>query len=384
MNTVLITNATVYDGTRGGTTDEAELLISDGRIDSVGKNLERDADTAVIDAHGAPVVPGYIDIHVHGADRLAFEDGAAAVAKILAAHQSHGTARMVMSLVTGALDVMEERIRELAALTRENDRLLGIHPEGPFLHPEHKGAHDENLLRAPHPDDVRQLIDAADGTLVQFTLAAERDDGLEAVKLLVEKGIVASLGHSSATFEDAEKTFDAGARILTHAFNGMRGIHHRAPGPVIAALRNPNVWLEVINDGIHVHPAVVKSLFTEAEERMILITDAMSATCAADGAYRLGDLAVTVSDGVARLTEGGSLAGSTLTMDRAVANAVRNVGVPLDVAVAAATHHPAKAIGRDKEFGRLAAGFPSDILILDPETYLPARIFMGGQELSHD
>ncbi|MCK7638262.1 N-acetylglucosamine-6-phosphate deacetylase [Corynebacterium sp. P7202] len=383
MSTLIIHSATLYDGSIGGTTDDGALRIEDGTITHVGTTGDSrtwPSDGAeIIDAGGAPVVPGYIDVHHHGGGGVAFDDGPEATVRALAEHAAHGTTRAVLSYVTDSLDLMEKRIRDGAAIVRDNPRVIGLHPEGPFLDPGHKGAHPEHELKDPTDENVRRLLDAGEGTIVQMTIAPERNNGTEAVRMLVDNGVVAAVGHTDASYETAREAFDNGATQLTHAFNGMNGIHHRAPGPVVAALRDDRVWIEIINDGIHVHPQVVRSLFLEAPQRVVLVTDAMSATCNPDGDYMLGQLKVKVRDGIARLAEGGSLAGSTLTMDLAVANAVRKVGVPLDVAVAAATGHAARCIRMDDRFGRLAVGYPGDVLILDAETLLPTRIWADGE-----
>ncbi|MEZ2122575.1 N-acetylglucosamine-6-phosphate deacetylase [Corynebacterium sp. CCM 9203] len=385
MSPLIIHSATIYDGTIGGTVADGALRIADGVITHVGTTAEShdwpSGGAEIIDAQGAPVVPGYIDVHHHGGGGVAYDDGPEATTTALAKHAAHGTTRAVLSYVTDSLDLMEQRIREGAEIVRTNPRVLGLHPEGPFLDPGHKGAHPLHELKDPTDDNVRRILDAGEGTIVQMTIAPERENGTEAVKLLVNNGVVAAVGHTNASYETAREAFDNGATQLTHAFNGMNGIHHRAPGPVIAALRDERVWVEVINDGIHVHPQVVRSLFLEAPERVVLVTDAMSATCNPDGDYMLGQLKVKVRDGVARLAEGDSLAGSTLTMDRAVANAVHEVGVPLDVAVAAATGHAARCIGVDTRYGRIAAGYPGDVLILNSESLLPTRIWAAGEAI---
>lgn len=372
MTTFAITNATLYDGT-GAAPQVANILVDDSTI--VACTQQPVQADSVIDAKGAPVTPGYIDIHHHGGAGYAYDEGLAAAKKSLDAHYNHGTTRSLLSLVTGSVPAMTQRITDLSPLVDADPRVLGLHLEGPFLHPDFKGAHPEALLRDPETAAVAQLLHAADGRVRQVTLAPERQHAPEAIALLKAAGVHVAVGHTSADFEQANAAFAAGANILTHAFNGMRGIHHRAPGPVIAALRDESVWLEIINDGIHVHPAVVRSLFLEAPERVVLVTDAMAAACNPDGAYMLGELEVDVRDGVARLHHGGSLAGSTLTMDHAVARAVREVGVSLQLAVAAATSHPAQAIGLGEKFGRIAPGYPADLLILDPETLLPTTIF---------
>lgn len=381
MRPTLLKNATLYRGGIGEVERGMDVVLRNGLIAEIAPTDTSPVlpGTEVVDLDLAPLVPGYVDIHCHGAQAAAFDDGAAAVPKILEAHQRHGTAFQCLSLVTDDVASMARLIRELAPEVKRNKRALGIHPEGPFLSPKYKGAHPEDLLRDPFAHEVAELVDASSGTLSQLTLAPEREGGIAAIEYLQERGVTVSLGHSDADYEQAQHAFDAGASILTHAFNGMRGIHHRAPGPVIAALGDDRVWLEVINDGVHVHPAVVRSLFQQAPERMVLITDAMSAACSPDGDYTLGTLDVVVSGGVARLKEGASLAGSTLTMDRAVAGAVRACGVSLDTAVAAATQHPAAAVGAQNIAGEIAIGRSADVLALDPETLLPSRIYLDGE-----
>lgn len=385
-NATIITNATLYNGSIGGVYPDAAIRFEGNRITHVGSASELSSwpedEATIIDAQGAPVVPGYIDVHHHGGGGVAYDDGPEASLKALAEHAKHGTTRCVLSFVTDSLDIMEKRLREAAELVRNNPRVLGLHPEGPFLDVGHKGAHPEKELKDPTPENVQRLIDAGEGTVVQMTLAPEKTGGLESVELLAKQGVVAAVGHTSCDYETAREAFNRGATQLTHAFNGMNGIHHRAPGPVIASLRDERVWLEIINDGIHVHPQVVRSLFVEAPERVVLVTDAMSATCNPDGHYMLGQLEVVVKDGVARLAEGDSLAGSTLTMDKAVANAVHEVGVDLSTAIAAATSHAARCIGMDKDYGYLAVDYPADVLILDEDTLLPRRIFADGEEVS--
>jgi N-acetylglucosamine-6-phosphate deacetylase len=245
--------------------------------------------------------------------------------------------------------------------------VLGAHLEGPFLDDEFRGAHDPGLLRDADEASVELLLEAAAGTLRQITIAPEHDGALEAIARFVAADVRVAVGHTGADFETALAAFDAGASILTHAFNGMRGIHHRAPGPVTAAMHADHVTLEDINAGVHVHPDVVKLAFAGAPGRVALVTDAMAATGSADGVYVLGSLEVVVTDGVARLREGGSIAGSTLTQDDALRRAVFDCGIALDEAVGALTMTPAAAIGRAGDLGRLDPGFAADAVLLDAE-----------------
>jgi N-acetylglucosamine-6-phosphate deacetylase len=347
---------------------DAGLVVEIGVGDRWRDLAPRDA----ADGEGALLVPGFVDIHGHGGARAAFDDGPDAVAAARTLHRSHGTTRAVLSLVTATIAALAERAAMVADLAETDATILGSHLEGPFLDPGHKGAHTASLLRAPTAHDIDVLLAAGRGTIRQVTLAPELDGGLEAVRRFVDAGVAVAIGHTGADFETAQRAFDAGATILTHAFNGMDGIHHRAPGPVAAALADDRVTLELIADGIHVHPAVMRLAFAGARTadghgRIALITDAMAAAGAGDGRYDLGGLAVEVVDGVARLEGGGSIAGSTLTQDAAIRRTVREVGVPLADAVDAATCVPARAIGRGHDLGSLHPGFLADAVLLDDD-----------------
>jgi len=325
------------------------------------------ADASVTDAAGSTLVPGFIDLHCHGAGGASVEEGAEAIQALLAVHTAHGTTRTVLSLVTAPVDLLCDRLRVIAEVAASDPRVLGAHLEGPFLDHDHRGAHDPLQLRAADPATVERLLEASGGTLRQITIAPEHPGATEAIARFVDTGVAVAVGHTGADFETALAAFGAGASILTHAFNGMRGIHHRAPGPVVAAMHADHVTLEVINDGVHVHPDVVRLAFAGAHGRVALVTDAMAAAGAADGAYRLGSLEVIVEGGVARLLEGGSIAGSTLTQDAALRRAVVDCGIPLDEAVGALTVAPAAAIGRAHDLGRLDPGFSADAVLLTPD-----------------
>jgi N-acetylglucosamine-6-phosphate deacetylase len=323
-----------------------------------------------VDGASALLVPGFVDIHGHGGAGASYDAGSDAIAAVRALHLAHGTTRAVLSLVTASIADLAERVAVVADLAETDATILGSHLEGPFLDPGHKGAHTEALLRAPTTADIDVLLEAGRGTIRQVTLAPELEGGLEAVRRFVDAGVAVAVGHTDADAETAQRAFDAGATILTHAFNAMPGIHHRAPGPVAAALRDRRVTLELIADGIHVHPSVMRIAFASAPGRVALITDAMAAAGAGDGRYDLGGLAVDVTDGVARLAGGGSIAGSTLTQDDAVRRAVREVGVAIPEAVAAATHVPARAVGRGHDLGSLHPGFLADAVLLDDDFHV--------------
>ncbi|HYP74051.1 MAG TPA: N-acetylglucosamine-6-phosphate deacetylase [Microbacterium sp.] len=324
-----------------------------------------DAGDAV-DAAGAYLTPGFIDIHGHGGGGASFDDGAEAIGTARAVHLRHGTTRAVLSLVTASVDDLVARVAVVADLAERDGTILGSHLEGPFLDPGHKGAHTESLLRAPDAEAVARLIDAGRGTVRQVTLAPELPGGLDATAQFVAAGVAVAVGHTNATEAEATAAFDAGATLLTHAFNAMPGIHHRTPGPILAAMRDDRVTLELICDGFHVHPDVIHLAFAGAPGRIALITDAMAAAGAPDGSYELGGLAVTVTGGMARLTVGGAIAGSTLTQDAALRVAV-GAGVALPDAVAALTATPARAIGVAGRHATLQPGAAADAVLLDDD-----------------
>ncbi|WP_448231336.1 N-acetylglucosamine-6-phosphate deacetylase [Microbacterium lacticum] len=363
MTTVIHSARLVDDGE---VTDDAWVAFADGVVLRAGTGEEWRALPAgdAIDAAGAYLTPGFVDIHGHGGGGGTYDHGLDAIAAARAVHLARGTTRAVLSLVTASIDDLAAQVGMIADLSERDATILGTHLEGPFLDPGHKGAHTESLLRAPDEAAVARLVEAGRGTVRQVTLAPELPGGLAATAQFVAAGVAVAVGHTNATKAEASAAFDAGATLLTHAFNAMPGIHHRAPGPVVAAMRDERVTLELIADGIHVHPDVIALAFAGAPGRIALITDAMGAAGEPDGAYELGGLAVTVTDGVARLDEGGAIAGSTLTQDAALRLVVAG-GLPLADAVAALTSVPARAIGLAGRYGSLRPGAAADAVLLD-------------------
>lgn len=365
---------------RGEIAEDGWVRIEDGVIAARGAGSDWAPADVVIDAaqlagDGALLTPGFVDIHGHGGAGAAYDDGIDAIRTGRALHRAHGTTRAVISLVTGTLDALAQSVATIADLTETDGDILGSHLEGPFLDPGHHGAHEPSLLRHPVADDVARLLDAGRGTVRQVTIAPELPGGLDAVRQIVAAGAAAAVGHTDADAAMAVAAFEAGASILTHAFNAMPGIHHRAPGPVLAAAADHRVILEVIADDIHLDPTVVKLVFDAAPGRVALITDAMAAAGSADGHYDLGAVRVTVQDGIARADDTGSIAGSTLTQDAALQRSVR-AGVPFAEAVRALTETPAKAIGRDAHLGALRPGMLGDAVLLDAELRV-ARVWTG-------
>ncbi|GAA3897016.1 N-acetylglucosamine-6-phosphate deacetylase [Microbacterium invictum] len=365
--TTILHGGRLVDG--GLVTDDAWAGFADGLVAATGTGDAWRADAAyagadAVDLAGAYLTPGFIDLHGHGGGGVAFDDGPDAIATARAVHLAHGTTRAVLSLVTASIDDLARRVGVIADLTEADPTILGSHLEGPFLDAGHKGAHTESLLRAPEPEAVERLLTAGRGTIRQVTLAPELPGGLDALGRFVDAGVAVAVGHTAATHAQSQAAFDAGATLLTHAFNAMPGIHHRAPGPIVAAMRDERVTLELIADGIHVHPDVIALAFAGAPGRIALITDAMAAAGVGDGRYVLGGLAVTVADGTARLDSDGAIAGSTLTQDAALRTAVAAC-IALPDAVAALSSVPARALGLGDRYGSLRPGAAADAVVFD-------------------
>ena len=348
---------------------DAFVAFRDGRVLATGTGTDwhplAGDDTDVLDGGGQVLTPGLIDIHNHGGAGASYSEDGHAIRAARRLHRRHGIARQLLSLVTASPDVLMSQIQVAAAETRQDSTILGIHLEGPFLARHHHGAHDPALIRDPDPHLVERLLGAADGTLRQVTMAPERAQFAQSARILREAGVVVAVGHTAATFEQTRAAIDEGATLLTHAFNGMPGVHHRAPGPVLAFVEDPASWLEVINDGIHVRPELIRMLFRLAPGRVALVSDAMAAAGGEDGRYRLGGLNVDVAGGVARLTDGHSIAGSTITLDVAIARAVQDVGLTPLAAIEAATAVPAQVLGVEDRFGRLEPGYVADAVLFD-------------------
>ena len=365
-------------------TADAWVAFEAGVVRAVGTgNSWRDLGGepgVVTDARAAWLMPGFIDLHCHGGGGRAFEEGTEASLRALEVHGHHGTTRLLVSLVTASQFDLERRLGVVAELAAENPRFLGAHLEGPFLQHKFRGAHDSRLIQAPDRAALERLLMAGKGFVRQVTLAPELPGAVELISELVGVGVIAAVGHTAANFDQSLAAFDAGAAVLTHAFNAMPGIHHRAPGPVIAAIRSAHVTLELINDGVHVHPEIVRFTFDNAPSRIALISDAMAATDAPDGNYQLGSLPVLVTGGIARLRDGVTIAGSTITLDAALRRGVLDVGLPITDVVTALTETPARTIGRSHDLGRLNVGYIADAVLLNNQLRV-TRVFVAGKEI---
>lgn len=367
--------------TEGGLLPHGALLLEDGKIVAVGLAREAviPADTPVMDAAGRIVAPGYIDLHVHGAagyDTMdATPEALAAMARFFA---RHGVTSFLPTTVTAS------RAQTLAAIAAVADfqrrppvgaQALGIHLEGPYINRANLGAQNPEFARSADPDEYPEFFRW--GNVKLISLAPEDPANLPLIPYAVAHGAAVAIGHSSATYEEVMAAVELGLTQATHTYNAMTGLHHRKPGATGAALTCDRIYAQIIVDLIHVHPAMVKLLVrAKGLGRTVLITDAMRATGMADGTYDLGGQEVIVIHGEARLPAG-NLAGSTLTMDRAVRNVRHAAELSTLEAICLATLTPAQSVGIADRKGRIAPGCDADLVILDQELQVVATVVGG-------
>lgn len=386
MDTLLIAGGRII--TPDGSIDDGAVLIQAGRIACVGPSepmcqLEVDR---TIDASGCIVAPGYIDMHIHGAAGAdvmdASREALSTMASFAASRGVTGFLPTVMSSpleqMTAACQAVAQYIESAADNSSINGaQVLGINVEGPFFNTDARGAQPAEGIYPPCRDVLEAILDAGNDHVRVMSVAPEMPGALDIIEALNEMGILASIGHTQASFDQTAAAAQAGARLTTHTFNAMRGLHHREPGTVGAALTIDELSCEAIADGIHLHPAAA-ALIARAKGcgRTVLITDAMRAAGLPDGVYDLARQRVTVTEGAARL-DNGSLAGSTLTIDRAVANMARFARIPIEEAISMASSTPARLIGLGDTKGRIERGMDGDIVILSHDLQVRTTIAMG-------
>lgn len=365
-------------------------IFADGRFVRGGFSVENGRFAHVLedvpgpaeDLDGALVIPGLVDIHVHGCAGADFSDGDYAGLVRMARYLARrGVTSFAPASMTLPYDALDKAFHAAARLRREGladgARLMGIQMEGPFLSREKRGSQNPAYLRLPDWDRFLRLYDAAEGLLRIVDVAPELPGAAEFTRRASEKCRV-SVAHTAAGYDQAAAVFDAGATHLTHLFNAMSGIHHRHPGPIGAASERENVTAELICDGIHVHPSAVRMAFRLFPGRICLISDALRCCGMADGPYSLGGQEILLSGGVARLT-GGAIAGSAADLYQCMRRAV-SFGIPREQAVWAATALPARVIGRESETGAIADGRAADFVICGGELE-PEAVYLGGKRL---
>ncbi|WP_419889877.1 N-acetylglucosamine-6-phosphate deacetylase [Paenibacillus xylanexedens] len=358
--------------------EDGVLAWRDGKIlyaglpEGLPEQIRREALPLSVTECGL-IVPGFIDIHVHGGNGEDFMDASPEVLdKITSFHSTEGTTAMLATSMTAPKERLDSVLAEVERY-RSGEmpyaQLEGVHLEGPFFSPKWPGAQNPEHIILPDVSWLEAWEKQYPGLIRQVTLAPEREGALEVISWLREQRITAALGHTDATYEEVERAVEAGLHHAVHTFNAMTPLHHRLPGAAGAVLSDPRISAEVIADGIHVHPAAISILaqLKQHDDQLVLITDAMSAAGLDDGEYKIGDLPVIVKHGEARLKDGGALAGSTLTMIRGFRYLVQEVGLSLNAASRAASLTPARLLGIDHRTGSLAQGKQADIVLLNAE-----------------
>ncbi|OBG11868.1 N-acetylglucosamine-6-phosphate deacetylase [Mycolicibacterium celeriflavum] len=331
------------------------------------------------------VVPGFVDMHVHGGGGASYTDGIRSeIEQAAEFHRRHGTTTTVASLVTASPDDLLRQVRVLAEMTRQKT-VAGTHLEGPWLSAARCGAHDSALLRNPDPAEIDALLTAADGTIRMVTLAPELPGSHDAIARVANADVVVAIGHTDASYDEAKRAIELGATVGTHVFNAMRPLHHRDPGPALALLEDPRVTVELIADGVHVHPALVRQVIeTVGPDRVALVTDAMAAAGLPDGSFRIGAREVEVTERIARVRGTSTIAGSTATMDQLFRTTVGQLGGS-DEALAKAARMtattPARALNLVR-VGSLRVGMDTNCVVLDEDLHVH-RVMLNGAWLPH-
>lgn len=357
------------------------LILSVGTIKELDPQLLHHAEE-LIDAPGSWLMPGFIDVHVHGGDGHDFMDASMdALEGITRFHGRHGTTTMLATTMTaprGALAKVLQSVQTFRDRGMPFAQLEGVHLEGPFINPTHSGAQNPAYIVPPQQDWLDEWTKRHPGLIRLLTLAPESEGALPLIEKLSGQGILVACGHTNATYEQIGEAVDHGLRHAVHTFNAMRGLHHREPGVVGAIMTEDAIGAEIIADGHHVHPVCIRLLMQlKRNGNLMLVTDAMSAAGLGEGDYQLGGLEVTVKDGVATLKEGGGLAGSTLTMIDAFRFMVNTVGASVQEVSRLASHNPAKALGIENRTGSITAGKQADLLLVSPDLSVD-RVWVRG------
>ena len=368
------------------------IIVEGSRIAAVGHRDTTRIPAGASDfvAAGMTVVPGFIDLHIHGAGgHDVMEGNARALDRICATVARHGTTSIVATTVTASVEDTCHSLEGIARYIRNHEKsefaskenrataeILGVHLEGPFISKAQRGVHPPDAIAKPSIEILDKFVKAADGLVRILTIAPELPGALQVISHAAAAKIVVALGHTDADYEQARAAIDAGARHCVHIYNAMRPFAHRDPGVIGAIFTDPDVTAEVIADLVHVAgPAIQVLIGTKGFDTVLLVSDGIAATGMPDGNYRLGNFEVSVKDGVARNSEG-KLAGSTLTLDRALRNVVA-LGVPMTDAVRMATVLPARRLGLAGKKGIIAEGADADLVALTPDLRVAAVMTRG-------
>jgi N-acetylglucosamine-6-phosphate deacetylase len=363
---------------RGELREDALIVIDDGQIVDVRDPVRRPTNAEPV---AGVILPGFIDVHVHGGAGADFMDGTdEAVAAVTEFHARNGTTMLAATTLSSSREDLRAAVRAIARNTQRPRaaEICAIHLEGPYISLHRAGAQDVASIRPADIHEMAALIDEAPELHWMMTIAPEIDGARGLIEHFRDL-VLFSIGHTAADYGEAVNAIEWGAGHFTHLFNAMTGLNHREPGVVGAALASAHATAELIADGIHVHPAVLRIAALMLPKRIALVTDAVRACGMPEGSYKLYGHNISVARGAARLADG-TLAGSTLTMQRAVQNMVELAGLPLEMVVPMATEVPARIVGARERKGKIAAGFDADVVVLT-EKFEVERVLVRGQWL---
>ncbi len=360
------------------------VLIEGEKISAVhhGEIPLKEKDVSLIDYKDNFISPGLIDLHLHGALGKDVMDGEVKSLEKIASHQArHGVTGFLGTIMSAPLDSMLKAVEAVkkAKKLQLRSEIQGVHIEGPYSNPQRKGAQDPDFIREMSQEEIQLLIEATSGLKTLISMAPEVKNNRSFIKPLTEQGVVVSIGHSDATYEEALESFEEGISHATHLFNAMSGYHHREPGVIGAVLDSPKVTAEIIADGFHIYPSALRlALAAKGHDKICLITDSIKAAGLGDGIYPMGNLEVVLKGNEARLRKSGTLAGSVLTLSRAVKNALEWTRIAVNKAVNMASLNPSRVIGLEHEMGSIQEGKYANLVVFDREfnvleTYLKGR-----------
>ncbi len=360
-----------------GRIQTADVLLENGRITAVGPALPAPSNAEVMALQGLTLAPGFIDVHVHGGGGFSLLSAdAGEVARYAGWAASRGVTGFLATICAANLEHGIACARAATAANGDGARLLGVNFEGPFVSPERRGALPAGWLQTPDARLLDRLLDTGDVRVM--TIAPELDGDDAVIRRTLERGVTVSLGHTDATFDVASRAFQAGASHVTHAFNAMRPLHHREPGPIGAAIAADNVTVEAIADGVHLHPATVRLLIEAfGPDRVCLVTDAVTPAGLDSGVFRIGGEEASLQDGSIRLPNG-TIAGSAATMDAVVRNVVEWGCADLAAALRMASAVPARVAGVARSMGAIKPGYDADLVALTPDLRV-ARTWVAGR-----
>lgn len=377
----IITNVRII---QNGELTPANIYIDNQKIKSIfspniAQEKYQDVDL-IIDGQHHILIPGMIDVHIHGANNYDMMDGTTkSIQEVSKKCAETGCTGFLATSVSSSLEALLSMIKSVKKVigNEKGAKIVGIHLEGPYLNIEKKGMQNPKYLRHPNLDEMELIFQEAENLIKMVTIAPELPGGIELIRYLTSKNVVVAIAHSNATYEEAQIAFQEGVTHITHCFNAMPGIHHRSPGLVAAALEDNNVSVQAIVDGVHLHPGIVRLMHKiKGPDRMVLTTDALQAMGVGDGDYLFGGHHVTVKDSIARLKDG-TLASSTVTMNRSLKLSTE-FGISLEDSIKMSSTTPASILHLN-QIGKIEAGYDADVVLLDDDYNVMATFIKGLQ-----